>query len=58
MRTMEYVYCENCKEIRSYRVGFMPANDKNPDDAQDILCDECAFVIATFHEGRQRESSK
>ena len=54
MRTMEYAYCFNCKKIQSYRVCFMPANDRNPDDAQDIVCDVCTYIIAGFHEGKQK----
>ena len=27
----------------------LPANDKNPREAADIVCDECKSIIATFH---------
>ncbi len=54
MREMEYVYCRNCRKIRPYRVCFMPANEMNPDDAQEIVCDGCAWVVAVFHEGKQK----
>ena len=49
-KLMEYVYCDNCKRVVSYKVDFLPANDRNLHGAQDIVCDECSFSIATFHE--------
>jgi hypothetical protein len=31
----------------------LPANDKNPREAADIVCTECKSIIATLHAARQ-----
>jgi hypothetical protein len=45
----EFAWCSNCEKIVRYRIVEM---GPEPDDcyAQDICCQECHYVIATFHE--------
>jgi hypothetical protein len=44
------VYCPGCKHTVRYAVDELPATDGNDHKAQDIVCPECYYIIATFHE--------
>jgi hypothetical protein len=44
-------WCDTCGKVRPVTLNVMPANDKNPYAAADIVCDECRSIIAT--QGRE-----
>ena len=44
------IYCEKCEQAQPYIRDFLPADELNCHDAEDIVCDVCKLVIATFHE--------
>lgn len=46
----EGVWCPNCNAVKQLRLVRMRADGVlNTHDATDALCEECSFVIATFH---------
>ena len=50
-RAWLWVWCPNCAEVKSVKLDVMHANPPMSEtDAMDILCDSCAFVIATMHD--------
>ena len=42
-------WCSICEAIKPIRFDEMQAGGLNDHDAADVLCNECDFVIATFH---------
>jgi hypothetical protein len=42
-------WCDTCGKVRSVTLDVMPADEKNPHDAADIVCHECKSIIATLH---------
>jgi hypothetical protein len=42
-------WCDACDKVQAVTLDVMPADEKNPHDAADIVCDECKSVIATLH---------
>lgn len=45
-----FIYCDNCQEIRPLVIGHMTGDDVSGKftDCADIMCGECSFVIATM----------
>ena len=43
------IYCDLCDKSQPYIFDFMPADELNDHDSEDIVCDVCHLVIATFH---------
>ena len=43
------VWCLTCNKTQPMIFDVMKANDKNDQDAADIVCNECKSVIATLH---------
>jgi hypothetical protein len=43
------VWCPTCNKTQPMVFDAMKANDKNNQDAADIICDECKSIIATLH---------
>src|SRR5262245_46981737 len=42
-------WCDTCGKVQPITLGVIPANDKNPREAADIVCVECKSIIATLH---------
>jgi hypothetical protein len=42
-------WCDTCDKVQPVTLDVMPADEKNPHEAADIVCDECKSVIATLH---------
>ena len=60
METLERlprVWCDTCQKIQPMVFDVMPANNKNPHDAADIICAECKSIIATLHGPRGQQAS-
>jgi hypothetical protein len=52
-------WCDTCGKVRPVTLDVMPANDKSPQAAADIVCDECRSIIATLHApSSQQQPSK
>jgi hypothetical protein len=47
------IWCRNCKKKVKWLLQELAPSEKNPNYAQDLVCSECAWLIATFHEDRQ-----
>jgi len=43
------VWCPNCGKVQPMKITVMKANDRNDQDAADILRGERKFVVATLH---------
>jgi len=43
------VWCPTCNKKQPMIFDVMKPNDKNADDAADIVCNECKSVVATLH---------
>ena len=48
-----YVYCPQCEKVVEYLRETLPATGLKPHIAADIMCRECANVIATFYAKEQ-----
>ncbi len=46
----EGVWCRNCEKITTWKLVQMNPTKEHAGYAQDLLCSECAWIIATFHE--------
>jgi hypothetical protein len=46
----EGVYCQCCEKIVAWRLVEMPPTKEHAGYAKDLLCGECAYILATFHE--------
>jgi phage terminase large subunit GpA-like protein len=46
------VWCPTCNKVQPLIFDVLKANDKNEQDAADILCAECKAIIATLHARR------
>ena len=42
-------WCDTCGKVRPVTLDVMPADEKNPHEAADIVCDECKSIITTLH---------
>lgn len=49
IKDLHYIYCPNCKAIKRLRRDYMVADGRNTHDAEDLVCADCHFVIATLH---------
>jgi hypothetical protein len=61
MNTLErfpLVYCPTCDKTQRMILDVLPANDKNPREAADIVCDECKSIVATLHAPDTRGNAK
>ena len=47
------IWCPNCQSTKPIKTDIMPADGLNDHAAVDLLCDECKFIVATLHEGKQ-----
>ena len=45
------VWCEHCNAVRPLRLEHIEPDDHNRYGSLDVLCAECAFIVATFHGG-------
>jgi hypothetical protein len=55
------VWCPTCNKTQPMIFDVMKANDKNDkneDDAADIVCNECKSVIATLHGPSHRAGAR
>jgi hypothetical protein len=43
------VWCPTCNNVQPLIFDVLKANDKNEQDAADIVCAECKSIIATLH---------
>jgi phage terminase large subunit GpA-like protein len=43
------VWCPTCNNVQPLIFDVLKANDKNQQDAADIVCAECKSIIATLH---------
>jgi hypothetical protein len=50
-------WCDTCGKVQPVTLDVMPANEKNPHAAADIVCDECKSIIATLHAPSGRQAS-
>jgi hypothetical protein len=50
-------WCGTCGKVRPVTLDVMSANEKNPHDAADIVCDECKSIIATLHAPSGQQAS-
>jgi hypothetical protein len=50
-------WCDTCGKVRPVTLDVMQANDKNPHDAADVVCDECKSIIATLHAPSGQQAS-
>jgi hypothetical protein len=50
-------WCDTCGKVQPVTLDGMPANEKNPHAAADIVCDECKSIIATLHAPSGRQAS-
>jgi hypothetical protein len=39
------VWCPSCDSLQPMVLAPMKADERNPDDAADMLCGECHFII-------------
>jgi hypothetical protein len=46
----EFVYCPGCNQTVKYAIDLLPAVNAQDHKAQDIVCPQCYYIIATFHE--------
>jgi hypothetical protein len=44
------VFCPGCNGVVTYQIDELPATKENDHKAQDVICKECFYIIATFHE--------
>jgi hypothetical protein len=45
------VYCPGCNRVVKYQIDEPPATHGNDHKAQDVICPDFFYVIATFPEG-------
>ena len=43
------MWCPNCDKLQPMVLAPMKADERNPDDAADMPCGECHFIIATLY---------
>jgi len=46
----EGVWCQNCEKVTTWKLVEMAPTESHAGYAKDLLCGECALIIATFHE--------
>jgi ribosomal protein S27E len=44
------VYCRGCNQVVTYTVKELLATNDHDHQAQNIVCPDCSYIIATFHE--------
>lgn len=47
---MKFIYCDNCKVIKPLVRDLMLTGGHSTHDAEDLICGDCHYVIATLHE--------
>jgi hypothetical protein len=48
---------DTCGKVQPVTLDVMPANEKNPHAAADIVCEECKSIIATLHAPSGQQAS-
>lgn len=43
------IWCDNCSDIKPIRLAAMATDLLNDHPATDLLCADCAWIIATVH---------
>ena len=44
------IYCPGCEQVVTYQIDPLPATAESSNNVQDVICPECFYIIATFHE--------
>jgi hypothetical protein len=43
------IWCPKCQDVKPVEFCEMLADAHNKNDAVDVLCGDCAFIVATLH---------
>jgi hypothetical protein len=52
VKRFSHVWCTNCDKLQPMVLAPMKGDERKPDDAADMLCGECHFIIATLYAGQ------